>query len=503
VNFRRQPSESVDSRQLPLLGRELLDTPELLELPERIVQFGTGAFLRGFVGHFIDRANRAGLAAGRIVAVASTESGREARLNEQDGLYTLAVQGIENGVACRRLELIAATSRALSAVSQWDEVLRLARSPDLELVFSNTTEVGIALDEGDTADSAPPRSFPGKLTRFLYERARTFDYDAQCGVVVLPCELIDDNGEVLKRIVLQLAERWKLPPQLAQWVEAAVPFCNTLVDRIVPGEPDAATREELFAELGYRDELLTACEVYRLFAIETPQKLRQLRFAQADASVIIADDIAPYRERKVRLLNGAHTIMVPTALLCGAETVAEATDHEVLGAFLRQVLLSELLPSLDAPGAEEFADHVLDRFANPYIRHALIDITLQQTMKMRVRVVPSILAYAAKYGRAPRSVAFGFAAFLLYHRRAGDRHQAKPDDQADQLRALWRHTDGASPNALLRVAEDALSRQALWGVDLTRVPGFAAAVGEDLVTLSRLGPAAALEAHVASTAVRA
>lgn len=471
-------------------------------MPERIVQFGTGAFLRGFVGHFVDQANRQGLGAGRIVAVASTASGREARLNQQDGLYTLVVQGIDGGRAYRRLQLIASTSRALSAAAEWDRVLDVARNPELELVVSNTTEIGIAFDEADTFEAAPPRSFPGKLTRFLFERARTFDYDAARGVTVLPCELVEDNGALLERIVLQTAEHWRLPAQFADWIDAAVPFCNTLVDRIVPGTPDDVTREALWQELGYRDDLITACEPYRLFAIEAPSNLPQLRFAQADPAVVITDDISPYRERKVRLLNGAHTILVPTALLCGAETVLEAVEHEAIGAFLRQVLMTELMPSVDVAGAEPFAEAVLDRFANPFISHALLDITLQQTMKMRVRVVPSILGYAARFGRAPRSIAFGLAAFLLYHRRNGEAQSARPDDQAEQLRALWRHTDSANPGALLRLAEDALSRLALWGTDLTRVPGFASAVGEDLVMLVRRGPLAALDAHLA-TAVRA
>ena len=487
---------------LPRLNRAFVDRPELLELPERIAQFGTGAFLRGFIGHFIDRANRAGLAAGRIVAVASTGSGREAVLNEQDGLYTLVVQGVENGVPIRRTELITSTSRALSAADQWDAVLEYARSPHLELIFSNTTEIGIQLDDEDRADLTPPRSFPGKLTRFLFERARAFDYDANRGVVVVPCELIERNGEILNHIVLQLAERWALPPEFKRWVESAVPFCNTLVDRIVPGDPDPVTREELFREVGYRDELITACEVYKLFAIAAPADLPQLRFAKADPGVILTRDVTPYRDLKVRLLNGAHTILVPAALLCGCETVSEAIEHEHIGTFLRQVLFGELVASVDADGAEYFANDVLDRFANPFIRHALVDITLQQTMKMRVRVVPSILEYAAKFGRAPQSIAFGFAAFLLYHRRNGQHFETRPDEQAEQLRALWRSSETAETTGLLRLVDDALSRQTLWGTDLTRVPGYAAAVGENLLMLTRLGPQRAVEAHLATVAVR-
>ena len=235
---------------LPALSRELVrdaafrrgatvDLPELalLELPEKAVQFGTGAFLRGFVDAYLDEANQLGQFGGRVVAIASTASGRECLLNEQDGLYTLSVQGLENGREMRERRVIASVSRALSAADEWETVLECARNPDLELVFSNTTEVGIALDQDDGPDLDPPRSFPGKLTRFLYERARAFDYDVARGVTVIPCELIEENGERLCAIVLALAARWNLGRAFVDWIEAAVPFCNTLVDRIVPGTP--------------------------------------------------------------------------------------------------------------------------------------------------------------------------------------------------------------------------------------------------------------------------
>ncbi|MDP9348113.1 MAG: tagaturonate reductase, partial [Gemmatimonadota bacterium] len=377
---------------LPTLGRGLVSspdfqrrtdvsapTPELLDLPERAVQFGTGAFLRGFVELFLDEANRRGHFGGRVVMVGSTGSGRDRVLSEQDGLYTLSVQGVDRGAVVEERRVIGSVSRALSARDQWDEVLAVAREPELELVLSNTTEVGITLDEEDRPDLAPPRSFPGKLTRFLYERARAFDYDPARGVVVLPCELIEDNGRRLREIVLALAARWELGDEFTAWLERAVPFCNTLVDRIVPGTPEAAVLEELQAALGYRDGLLTTCEVYRLFAIEGDEALRaRLRFAAADPGIVVTPDVAPYRERKVRLLNGAHTVTVPAALLSGCETVLEAVRHPLVGPFLRRVMLEEIVPHLEAPGAEEFAHAVLDRFANPFIRHALLDISLQQ-----------------------------------------------------------------------------------------------------------------------------
>jgi tagaturonate reductase len=493
----------------PGLRRRLGDgapPPGLLELPEKAVQFGTGAFLRGFVEYFVDEANRQGRFGGRIVMIGSTGSGRDRVLGEQDGLYTLSVQGMEEGVAKREHRVISSVSRAISSRTDWEEALRVAREPALELVFSNTTEVGIRLDEEDRPDLSPPRSFPGKLARFLLERARAFDHDAGKGVVVIPCELIEDNGDRLKEIVLALAGRWGLEPRFARWVEEAVPFCNTLVDRIVPGTPGEEALERHYEELGYRDGMLTECEVYRLFAIQGDAALAErLGFAAADPGIVVTDDVSPYRERKVRLLNGAHTIIVPAALLCGLETVREAVEDERVGAFLRRVLLQEMVPTLRAEGAEAFARAVLDRFANPYIRHALLDITLQSTMKMRVRVVPTLLAYAEQNGEVPESIAFGFAAFLLFMRgemqeelRAAGR-AVPSDDRAEDLRRLWAGA-GDDADSLAALVRRVCADRELWGADLTEVPGFAESVAGHLGTMRREGVPAALDAHLESVA---
>ena len=479
-----------------------LPDESLLDLPEKAVQFGTGAFLRGFVDYFVDEANRRGLFGGRVVMVGSTGSGRDQALTGQDGLYTLSAQGIEGGAATQAHRVISSVSRALSAKDDWDAVLACARSPELELVFSNTTEVGIALDDADTsAEARPPRSFPGKLARFLLERARAFDFAPDKAVVVIPCELIEANGDRLREIVLALAERWGLEPEFARWVRESVPFCNTLVDRIVPGAPSGEQAEALRRTLGYRDDLHTMCEVYRLFAIEAPAPVRErlARFAGADPGIVLTDDVRPYRERKVRLLNAAHTIMVPAAILSGVQTVQQAVEHEVVGRFLRRTLFDEIVPVVDVPGAEAFARDVLDRFANPYIRHALFDITLQGTMKMRVRVVPLIIRYAERVGQVPQSLAFGFAANLLFMR--GDAQAARraagqgvpADDQGERVRALW---DSAGGDA--GVARAACADAALWGYDLTTVPGFVEAVTQHLARMARDGVPAALEAHLSA-----
>ena len=482
--------------------RDLLPPTEaMLELPEKAIQFGTGALLRGFVDYFIDAANRQGQFNGRVVAIGSTGSGRDGRVNEQDGLFTLAISGIDNGVAREERRIISSVSRAISAQEDWDAVLECARNPELALVFSNTTEIGIALDDSDSPTLSPPRSFPGKLTAFLYARATAFGFDPKRGLIVLPCELIEDNGRRLREIVTTLATRWDLGGEFIAWLGSSVKFCNTLVDRIVPGTPSAERLAELERHLGYRDEMATACEVYRLFAIEGDDALaRRLGFAKADPGIVVTDSIAPYRLRKVRLLNGTHTIMSPLALLAGCETVLDAMRHEVVSRFVRRVMLDEMVPALDAPSAATFARETLDRFANPSIRHALIDITLHATMKMRVRIVPSILASAERTGRVPESLAFGFAAYLLFMRGDIQRERrfaglnVPADDGGERLAAAWK-TAGSDHLALVRAV---CSDTTLWGTDLTAVPEFAGTVAEHLGALERDGATAALDAHLSA-----
>lgn len=489
---------------LPEIQRKrdlLAPTEAMLDLPEKAIQFGTGALLRGFVDYFIDAANRNGQFNGRIVAIGSTGSGRDRPVNEQDGLFTLAISGIEDGAPREERRIIASVSRAISAQDDWAAVLECARNPELELVFSNTTEIGITLDESDSPTLSPPRSFPGKLTAFLHARATAFDFDPARGLVVVPCELIEDNGTRLREIVVTLAGRWEMGAQFLAWVDGSVKFCNTLVDRIVPGTPSPDRLAELERTLGYRDEMATACEVYRLFAIEGDETLAaRLGFAKADAGIIVTRSIAPYRLRKVRLLNGTHTIMSPLALLSGCETVLDAMRHELVSRFIRRVMLEEIVPALDVPSAATFARETLDRFANPSIRHALIDITLHATTKMRVRIVPTIMASAERFGRVPESLAFGFAAYLLFMRGDIQRERRSAglnvpaDDGAERLAAVWK----AAGSDLLALARNACSDATLWGTDLTAVPDFAESVAEHLAALERDGAAAALDGHLSA-----
>lgn len=511
------PERGRSPAEHPPLNRALLRSPAftaapdlkvpaaVFDAPEKALQFGSGAFLRGFVEPFLDDANQRGTFGGRVVVVESTGQGRSQTLVKQDGLYTLLTRGGGAASDGEERRIIAVVGRAISAPGRWTDVLACARNPDLELIFSNTTEVGISLDDTDAPALDPPRSFPGKLTRFLYERGRAFHYARESGVVVIPCELIEDNGDRLREIVLALGERWDLGRAFSHWVQEAVPFCNTLVDRIVPGAPDAAEVAQLEAELGYRDELLTLCETYRLFVIQANDEIRaRLSFAHDEPDILLVDDVRPYRQRKVRLLNGAHTLLAPVGLLAGCETVCQASQDDLVGGFLRRLMLQELVPSMDVPGANEFAHDVLTRFANPLIRHELLGITLHGTMKMRTRVVPSILRAATAARPVRSSLALGFACHLLFMRgdwQAERRSSGRPvphDDAADRFRDLWAGVDARDPAEASDLAHAVGADVSLWGTDLTAVPGFCRSVAAHLLHASREGVPAALQAHLAS-----
>lgn len=478
------------------------ESAPMFALPERAVQFGTGAFLRGFIDDYVDAANARGEFNGRIVAIGTTGSGRDRAFADQDGLFTVVSRGVAAGRVVDSAHVVSAVSRALSASDDWHAVLACARNPQLAVIFSNTTEVGIRIDDdADTLHAAPPKSFPAKLTRFLYERARAFAFAPSKGVIVVPCELIEHNGAVLKALVLQLAERWECEPGFGRWIETSVMFVNTLVDRIVPGAPAAADRDALEARLGYSDALLTTAECYRQFAIEGDDGLRaRLGFAN-DASIIITPDIEPYRRRKVQLLNGAHTVMVTTALLAGCTTVRDAMTHAVIGPFIRKTLLDEIVPAVDAPDAALFAHAVLERFENPHIQHALADITMQGTTKLRVRVLPSLLRHVELFGRVPDGIAFGLAAHIAYlrpealHARRAAGLTMREDDTGEHITRAWAALGNAqlSDENITRLVEELLANVVLWNSELSLIPGLAPVVSTALRTIIAEGSVRALE----------
>jgi tagaturonate reductase len=475
-----------------------LPTPALFDLPEKVLQFGTGVLLRGLPDFLIDQANRQGIFNGRVVVVKSTDGGGDAAaFDRQDNLYTVCIRGVEDGQTISEDVVSASISRVLLANSQWGKVLQVATSPDLEVVLSNTTEVGIVLDENEDLGATPPRSFPGKLLAVLYARFQAFGGAADKGLVIVPTELIPDNGTKLRAILHELAERATLGPEFVSWLDTANTICNSLVDRIVPGKPAAAAYAQLTQELGYEDELLLMSEVYLLWAIEGDERVKEvLSFQQIHPGVIVQPDINLFRELKMRLLNGTHSLSCGLAFLCGVPTVREAMKNDYLATYVRNLMLADLLPGIPYPVDEKvgqrFGMQVLDRFRNPAVEHRWLAITLNYSAKLRLRVVPDLLHYYQRFGAVPQYVALGYAAYLLFERgtrQEGDKWYGEAngqeyliqDEQAGYFADLWQRLPTAE------LVQTALRNQTLWGTDLTALPSFADSVTRCLTQLQQEG----------------
>lgn len=468
-----------------------LPNKQQIESPETVIQFGSGALLRGLIDFFIDKAQRDGKFNGRVVVVNNTRSGRSTRFNDQDGLFTLCEEGYAGGETIRKFTVNAAVSQALPAADHWQQILAYARNSKVTTVVSNTTEVGITLQKDDDLKADPPQSFPGKLTAFLHERFTTLRGSPDSGMLILPTELILDNGSKLKEIVLELAVTNGLGSDFTDWINQHCIFCNTLVDRIIPGEPDEEKYQKIEKELGYEDQLLTISEVYRLFAVEGPKEklLEKAPWLDADEGIIISDDITPYRERKLRILNGGHTISVAAGFLCGLGTVYDCMEDEVMSQFISQTIHQEIVPTLeiDQKMAVEFADDVLDRFRNPFLNHKLISITLQYTSKMNMRNGLTFKRYHDKHGKVPELMCAGFAAYLMFLRPVkkvdgkyfgefrGQEYLIN-DDQADYFYQLWMDADLNDPVLVNDLVDKVLLNQQLWEQDLKNLGNFAAQV---------------------------
>lgn len=467
-------------------------------LPERVIQFGEGNFLRAFADWMLHQMNKQGLFNGRAVLVQPIAEGLSRQINEQDGLYTLLLRGLKAGQPYEEKEIVSSVSRCLNPYGEWQECLRCAENPDIEFVISNTTEAGIAFDVTDKLEHEPPVSFPGKLTAYLYHRFKHFQGDTGKGMVMLPCELIDRNGDNLKRVVLQLAELWQLPAAFIQWIEQHNYFLNTLVDRVVTGYPRDEVKE-LEAKLGYQDAILDTGELFHLWVIEGPEQLAErLPFTQAGLNVIWAKDMTPYRTRKVRILNGAHTSSVPAAFLYGLDTVGEMMDHEIMGKYVQQIVFDEIIPSinLDKAMLTDFAESVMDRFRNPFIKHYLLSILLNSSSKFKARVLPSILDYQVKHGKLPEKLSFSLAALIAVYKDGkieGTGMQAKrgqgefvmKDDGAvlEFFAQVWGAFDGSEAAANL-IARKVLGNATIWGQDLNQVAGLTDKIGSYLYSIT-------------------
>lgn len=379
-------------------------------MKETIIQFGTGNFLRGFADYFVDKLNKENLYDGKIVVVSPTDSKTVDALNAQNCRYNLYLRGIENGKEiCERTE-INSISRAINTYKDFDAYFELAQNPDFRFIVSNTTEAGIAFSAEDKLEDKPAKSFPAKLTQLLYERYKT----GLKGFVILACELIDNNGKELEKCVLDYARLWDLGEDFCKWIADENDFCNTLVDRIVTGYPKDE-EEQLCTEIGYDDKLLDTAEPYHLWVIEGDYE-KELPLQKAGLNVIWTDDVKAYKKMKVRILNGAHTSLVFPSLLCNVQTVRESLEDKNLNTFLNACIFKYILPTLcETEENRQFANAVLERFANPYIKHLWQSITLNSVSKFTARVLPTISDYIVKNNSLPKPLAFSLACLIEYY----------------------------------------------------------------------------------------
>lgn len=451
------------------LNRQTASIPR--QHPVKVLQFGEGNFLRGFVDWMIDIMNEKAGFGGSVVVVQPIAQGIVPLLNQQEGLYHVLLHGIQAGEPRQQTRLISAIDSAMNPYEDYEAYLQLAENPALEFIISNTTEAGIAFEEADSSAATLPNSFPAKLTALLYRRFSHFKGAAHKALTIIPCELIESNGTKLRDIMLQYARYWDLPQEFAVWIGTHTHFCNTLVDRIVPGYPRETIRE-IQQELGYEDKLVVKAEPFHLWVIEGPDWLKE-RFPaeQAGLQVKFVTDQTPYRTRKVRILNGAHTALVPVAYLQGLRTVREAVEDETTGSFIKKAIAEEIMPTLDLPQEEleGFARAVLERFQNPFIRHELISIALNSISKYKVRVLPSVLEYHKRTGKLPQRLLQALAALILFYRGQWQGETIALND-APEVLAFFQQ---AWVNDEVETAVAAtLRNKAFWEQDLSLISGL-------------------------------
>ena len=483
-------------------AKVIVPNESLLGLPEKVLQFGTGMLLRGLPDYFIDKANRKGIFNGRIVVVKSTSKGDTASFNAQNNLYTLCIRGIENGKRKEENIINSSISRVLNAGEEWEEILKCAHNRNLQIVISNTTEVGLKLVKDDISNH-PPLSYPGKLLAFLVERFQAFNGSADSGLIIIPTELIPDNGKKLKSIVLELAHLSGLHKEFIEWLNQCNFFCSSLVDRIVTGIPGEKIKHEIENELGYEDDLLTLCEVYCLWAIEGDENVKRiLSFAVADEGLIISPDIALYRELKLRLLNATHTMSCGVAFFSNINTVKEAMEDKLMSVYIADLMKKEIGPAIpyeiNSDTLDAYSERVLDRFRNPHINHIWKNITLNYSSKIKLRCVPVVMNFYKSNNRVPELFALGFAAYIYFMKAVKQNEKfffgvnnGNPylieDEEAENFYHMWQTLP------INEVANRTLKDIDLWGTDLSALPGFQQSVIDKLNSIINNGMRFTLE----------
>lgn len=435
------------------------------ERPVKILQFGEGNFLRAFVDWILQNLNDSGVINSNVAVVQPMPVGRVKELSEQDGLYTVCLEGIDKGEKIQSRRVIDVLSDFINPFEEYDKFLSYGRSEELEIVISNTTEAGIALDPNDTDLTKCPKSFPGKLLALLKARYDQFNGDMTKGLAIVPCELIDHNGDELKRVLLELAEINKMDAAFVNWLTSANHFTSTLVDRIVPGYPrDCAS--QICEETGYADNNIVKGEIFHLWVLQKEAFVQaKLPADKSGLNVIFADDITPYKQRKVKILNGSHTAMVPVAYLSGIDTVRESVEDADVGRFVSELINDEIKPTIDLPKDEmdAFAGSVVERFKNPFIRHELMSIALNSTTKFRTRLLPTYNDYRGKFGKSPKHILFSLASLTVFYRgKRGEQDIALNDDPKylDFWKKVWELSDYSA------MAKTVLSQSDIWEQNL-------------------------------------
>ncbi|MDB7102359.1 tagaturonate reductase [Enterococcus mundtii] len=442
------------------------------------LQFGEGNFMRGFVDWQLQQLNNQGLYQGNVAIVQPLAHGLSDKLAEQDQLYTVLLQGLIDGKVIDTTEPITVIDRTLNPYEQWQEFLALAEIDELAFVFSNTTEAGISYHEADTRNDIPPTSFPAKLTAFLYHRFKM----NKNGLTIIPCELIDRNAELLKKFVLKYAKNWQLETEFVDWLHQENHFYCSLVDRIVPGFPRDEI-DELHQRLGYDDQLLVKAEPFMLWVIEAPEELNErLPLKKAGLNVVLTDDLTPYRERKVHLLNGPHTAMVPIGLLSNVSTVEEVMKDPLLSDYINTLVTSELIPMLRLPEEEllAYARQINERFLNPFAHHQLHAIALNSVAKFQTRLLPILKKYIEKREALPSYLTVSFAALILLYRSDHSKIQVNDDPM---VLASFAEAWAEPETAVLQL----LKNPTLWGEDLSVLPDLTETVSHYVTEIDQKG----------------
>ena len=470
------------------------------ERPIKIMQFGEGNLLRAVVDWIIQNLNDSGVISSDVAVVQPMRMGRVKELEEQDGLYTVCLEGIDKGEKVQNKRVIDVLRDFINPFEQYDKYLSYAKSEDLEIIVSNTTEAGIALDPSDTDFAVCPKSFPGKLLALLKARYEHFNGDMSKGLAIIPCELIDHNGDELKRVLKELAEINKRDGGFISWLTEANHFTSTLVDRIVPGYP-RDTAQKICEETGYNDNNIVKGEIFHLWVLQNePFVQERLPADKSGLNVIFADDITPYKQRKVKILNGSHTSMVPVAYLCGIDTVREAVTDEDVGMFVRGLVNNEIKPTINLPKEEmdAFAGSVIERFMNPFIRHELMSIALNSTTKFKTRLLPTYNDYREKFGKSPKRILFSLASLIVFYRgKRGEEQIALNDSQEylDFWKEVWTLGD------FTEIAQKVLSRSDIWEQDLSADDDNVGVVGEYIESIVIDGERNALRKFLAENNV--